>query len=180
MFHGQNTPSPEPRGELSSFYDEHSRVVRVHDPVRTFFDTSDSMPAVDNSFSDHARALSVFRVSRILYNRVVIPAAHARKCLDPGESWTCAPATEMIGRRVSDNFDVRKVEARLGEIGPGARSDPGQEARLGAQGVTDPADLGPASSLQLLDEPGVAENGDLQPWRWPEPATGEQTQLPHA
>jgi hypothetical protein len=24
----------------------------------------------------------------------------------------------------------------------------------------DPADLGPASSLQLLDEPGVAENGD--------------------
>ncbi|MGA2705933.1 MAG: hypothetical protein ABSH35_33235 [Isosphaeraceae bacterium] len=45
---------------------------------------------------------------------------------------------------------------------------------------TDPADLGPASSLQLLDEPGVAENGDLQPWRWPEPATGEQTQLPHA
>ena len=27
---------------------------------------------------------------------------------------------------------------------------------------TDPADLGPASSLQLLDEPGAAENGDLQ------------------
>jgi len=27
---------------------------------------------------------------------------------------------------------------------------------------TDPADLGPASSLQLLDEPGVAENGDQQ------------------
>lgn len=27
---------------------------------------------------------------------------------------------------------------------------------------TDPADLGPSSSLQLLDEPGVAENGDLQ------------------
>jgi hypothetical protein len=23
-------------------------------------------------------------------------------------------------------------------------------------------DLGPASSIQLLDEPGVAENGDLQ------------------
>jgi len=27
---------------------------------------------------------------------------------------------------------------------------------------TGPADLGPASSLQLLDEPGAAENGDLQ------------------
>ncbi len=107
MFHGQSTPSLEPRGELSSFYDEHSRVVHVHDPVRTIFDTSDSMPAVDNSFSDNARAL--YRVSRIRYNRVVIPAAHARKCLDPGESWTCAPATGMIGRRVSDNFDVRKV-----------------------------------------------------------------------
>jgi hypothetical protein len=26
----------------------------------------------------------------------------------------------------------------------------------------DPADLGPASSIQLLDEPGIAENGDLQ------------------
>jgi hypothetical protein len=27
---------------------------------------------------------------------------------------------------------------------------------------TEPADLGPATSLQLLDEPGVAENGDLK------------------
>gem|GEM_PF-1903175 len=79
MFHGQSTPSLEPRGELSSFYDEHSRVVRVHDPVRTIFDMSDSMPAVDNSFSDNARPLSVFRVSRILDNRVVIPAAHMKK-----------------------------------------------------------------------------------------------------
>lgn len=30
------------------------------------------------------------------------------------------------------------------------------------QSWTDPADLGPATSLQLLDEPGKAENGDLQ------------------
>lgn len=27
---------------------------------------------------------------------------------------------------------------------------------------TDPADLGPASSIQLLDEPGVAEQRELQ------------------
>lgn len=29
-------------------------------------------------------------------------------------------------------------------------------------GITEITDLGPASSIQLLDEPGVPENGDLQ------------------
>ena len=79
MFHGQSTPYVEPRGELSSFYDEHSRVVHVHDPVRTIFDTSDARPAACGSFSDNAHALQPFKISKIFHNRVVLPAADVRK-----------------------------------------------------------------------------------------------------
>jgi hypothetical protein len=86
VFHGQSTPYVEPRGELSSFYDEHSRVVHVHDPVRTIFDTSDAMPAACGSFSDNAGALSVLQASRIFHNRVVIAATDVRKSSEPDDA----------------------------------------------------------------------------------------------
>jgi hypothetical protein len=72
----------EPRGELSSFYDEHSRFVRVHDPVRTVFNFSDARPAAGRSLSDN--------------NRVVIAAADVRKSPEPDESSTCTPATAIL------------------------------------------------------------------------------------
>jgi hypothetical protein len=97
VFHGQSTPYVEPRGELSSFYDEHSRVVHVHDPVRTFFNISDARPAAGRSLSDNAGALSMLQVSRIFHNRVVIAAADVRKSSEPDESWTCTPATTILG-----------------------------------------------------------------------------------
>ena len=79
-------------------YDDHGRVVHVHDPARTLFDMLDPISAAGGSCSDYARALSSFKVSKILHNRVVLPAADVGKSAQPGMSLICATATETIGR----------------------------------------------------------------------------------
>jgi hypothetical protein len=76
----------------SMFYGEHSRVVHVHDPVRTIFDASDAMPAACGSFSDNAHALQPFKISKVFHIRVVLPAAYVRKtqasaCESERSSW---------------------------------------------------------------------------------------------
>jgi len=52
-------------------------------------------------------------------------------------------------------------DRRMGGYGTGVRSDPREEDRMGFVFMVGPGSR-PSSSIQLLDEPGVVENNELQ------------------